>query len=87
MGELINLGGAATAANERGYLATPEKGAGPGLVVIQEYWGLVPHIEELCDRFAGEGFSALAPDLLRGATADEPDEADKLMMALNLQQA
>jgi carboxymethylenebutenolidase len=87
MGELIDLGGAATAANARGYLATPEKGAGPGLVVIQEYWGLVPHIEELCDRFAGQGFSALAPDLLRGATADEPDEADKLMMALNLQQA
>ncbi len=82
MGELIDLGG-----NERGYLATPEQGAGPGLVVIQEYWGLVPHIEDLCDRFAAEGFTALAPDLFRGATASEPDEAGKLMMALNLEQA
>jgi carboxymethylenebutenolidase len=82
MGELIDLGG-----NERGYLATPAKGAGPGLVVIQEYWGLVPHIEDVCERFAAEGFSALAPDLFRGATATEPDEADKLMMALNLPQA
>lgn len=82
MGELIDLGG-----NERGYLATPAMGAGPGLVVIQEYWGLVPHIEDVCERFAAEGFSALAPDLFRGATATEPDEAGKLMMALNLQQA
>ncbi|MDQ3305561.1 MAG: dienelactone hydrolase family protein [Actinomycetota bacterium] len=82
MGELIDLGG-----GERGYLATPEVGAGPGLVVIQEYWGLVPHIEDLCDRFAAEGFTALAPDLFRGATASEPDEAGKLMMALNLEQA
>lgn len=82
MGELIDLGG-----NQRGYLATPELGAGPGVVVIQEYWGLVPHIQDVCDRFAREGFSALAPDLYRGATAAEPDEADKLMMALNLGQA
>ncbi len=82
MGELIDLGG-----DEGGYLAAPEQGAGPGLVVIQEYWGLVPHIEGLCDRFAAEGFTALAPDLFRGATASEPDEAGKLMMALNLEQA
>ena len=82
MGQLIDLGD-----DQRGYLATPGKGAGPGLVVIQEYWGLVPHIEDLCDRFAEEGFSVLAPDLLRGATASEPDEAGKLMMALNLERA
>lgn len=82
MGQLIDLGD-----NERGYLSTPAMGAGPGLVVIQEYWGLVPHVEDLCDRFAAEGFSALAPDLFRGATATEPDEAGKLMMALNLEQA
>ncbi len=82
MGELIDLAG-----NECGYLSTPSKGAGPGLVVIQEYWGLVPHIEDVCDRFAAEGFTALVPDLFRGATASEPDEAGKLMMALNLEQA
>ena len=71
----------------RGYLATPQSGAGPGLVVIQEWWGLVPHIEDLCDRFAAEGFTALSPDLYHGQTASEPDEAGKLMMSLNLDQA
>jgi carboxymethylenebutenolidase len=71
----------------RGYLATPEAGAGPGLVVIQEWWGLVPHIEDVCDRFAAEGFAALAPDLYRGESTTEPDEAGKLMMALNVEQA
>jgi carboxymethylenebutenolidase len=70
-----------------GYLATPETGTGPGLIVIQEWWGLVPHIEDVCDRFAGEGFVALAPDLFHGETTTEPDEAGKLMMALNLEQA
>jgi carboxymethylenebutenolidase len=70
-----------------GYLATPEQGAGPGVVVIQEWWGLVDHIKEVCDRLATEGFTALAPDLYRGEKATEPDEAGKLMMALNLDQA
>jgi carboxymethylenebutenolidase len=85
MGAVIELSG--NGRTGRGYLATPEQGAGPGLVVIQEWWGLVPHIEDVCDRLAGEGFTALAPDLFHGATAREPDEADKLMMALNLGQA
>jgi carboxymethylenebutenolidase len=71
----------------RGYLASPEAGAGPGVLVIQEWWGLVPHIEDVCDRFAAEGFTALAPDLYRGNSTTEPDEAGKLMMTLNLHQA
>lgn len=71
----------------QGYLSVPEAGVGPGVVVIQEYWGLVDHIRDVCDRLAGEGFVALAPDLYHGATTDEPDEAGKLMMALNLDQA
>jgi len=70
-----------------GYLAVPDSGSGPGLVVIQEWWGLVPHIIDVCDRFAAEGFVALAPDLYHGETTTEPDEAGKLMMALNLEQA
>jgi carboxymethylenebutenolidase len=72
-----------------GYLATPASGSGPGLVVIQEWWGLVPHIERVCDRFALEGFVTLAPDLYHGASVanSEPDEAGKLMMALNVDQA
>jgi carboxymethylenebutenolidase len=71
----------------QGYLATPAQGKGPGVLVLQEWWGLVGHIKNLCDRFAGEGFSALAPDLYHGKTANEPDEAGKLLMALNIGQA
>jgi carboxymethylenebutenolidase len=70
-----------------GYLATPKDGKGPGVVVIQEWWGLVGHIKNVCDRFAAEGFSALAPDLYHGQTASEPDAAGKLFMALNIAQA
>lgn len=70
-----------------GYLATPKTGKGPGVLVIQEWWGLVGHIKNVCDRFATEGFSALAPDLYHGKTADEPDAAGKLFMALNIAQA
>jgi len=70
-----------------GHLAVPPGGSGPALVVIQEWWGLVPHIVDVCERFAAEGFVALAPDLFHGASTREPDEAGKLMMALNLDQA
>lgn len=71
-----------------GYLAAPE-GAGryPGLVVIQEWWGLVPHIKDVADRFAAEGFVALAPDLYHGQAASEPDEARKLSMELDRERA
>ena len=68
----------------RGYLSTPETGSGPGVVVIQEWWGLVPHIKDVADRFAAAGFVALAPDLYHGDVARSPDEAGKLMMALNI---
>ena len=70
-----------------GYLATPASGKGPGVLVIQEWWGLVGHIKKVCDRFAAEGFSALAPDMYHGQTASEPDGAGKLFMALNIAQA
>lgn len=69
-----------------GYLSTPESGEGPGVVVIQEWWGLVPHIKDVADRFASEGFVALAPDLYHGDVARSPDEAGKMMMALNISQ-
>jgi carboxymethylenebutenolidase len=71
----------------RGYLATPASVKGPGVLVIQEWWGLVGHIKNVCDRFAAGGFSALAPDLYHGQTASEPDAAGKLFMALNIAQA
>ena len=85
MGELIDF--ASNGGTARGYLATPAVGTGIPLVVIQEWWGLVPHIIDVCDRFAAEGFVALAPDLYRGETTTEPDEAGKLMMAMNIEQA
>ncbi|HLL75682.1 MAG TPA: dienelactone hydrolase family protein [Pyrinomonadaceae bacterium] len=71
----------------RGYLSVPEGGAGPGVVVIQEWWGLVPHIESVADRLAGEGYVALAPDLYHGEKTASPDEAGKLMMALDIDRA
>jgi carboxymethylenebutenolidase len=70
-----------------GYLAPAASGVGPGVVVIQEWWGLVPHIREVCDRFAAEGFTALAPDLYHGATTTEPDVAQKHMMELDYPRA
>lgn len=66
-----------------GYIA----GSGPGVLVIQEWWGLVPHIKDVVDRLAAAGFTALAPDLYHGESSTEPDGAGKLMMALNLEQA
>ncbi len=68
-----------------GYLAAPEKPA-PGIIVIQEWWGLVPHIEGIADRFAAAGFVALAPDLYHGATATSPDQAGKMMMAMKIEE-
>jgi carboxymethylenebutenolidase len=70
-----------------GYLAAPAGGRGPGVLVIQEWWGLVDHIRDVCDRFAREGFVALAPDLYRGERATDPDAAGRLMMNLEIPRA
>jgi len=70
-----------------GYLAVPESGKGPAVVVLQEWWGLDEHIRSVVDRFASEGFVALAPDLYHGETTDQPDEAQQKMMAMNMGQA
>lgn len=85
MGELVEYKANGGTAN--GYLAIPEQGSGPGVIVIQEWWGLVDHIKDVCERFAGEGFVALAPDLYHGKTTKSPDEAGKLMMALRIDEA
>jgi carboxymethylenebutenolidase len=79
MGEMIEFksnGGTCT-----GYLAGT---SGPGVIVIQEWWGLVPHIKDIADRFAAEGFVALAPDMYHGEVTSEPDLAGKLLMSMNL---
>lgn len=70
--------------NAAGYLSLPPSGHGPGLLVLQEWWGLVDHIKVLTDRFAAAGFVALAPDLYRGAQATTPDDAQRLLMALDM---
>ncbi len=85
MGESIQF--AANGRDAGGYLAIPLGGQGPGVVVIQEWWGLVDHIKDVCDRFATEGFVALAPDLYDGKATRSPDEAGKLFMALNIAKA
>lgn len=85
MGQLLQF--PANGHTTAGYLALPESGSGAGILVIQEWWGLVDHIKDLCDRFAGEGFVALAPDLYHGTATKSPDEAGKLFMALNIARA
>ncbi len=71
----------------QGYLSSPSSGKGPAIVVIQEWWGLVPHIQDLVDRFAKEGFLAVAPDLYHGKTTTSPDEAGKMLMELDAERA
>lgn len=67
----------------RAYLALPDgDGPWPGVVVIQEWWGLNDNIRDIADRYAAEGFAALAPDLYFGEETAEPDDARKLAMAL-----
>lgn len=84
-GQIITF--ASNGSEASGYLSAPALGNGPGVVVIQEWWGLVPHIKSIVDRFAQAGFLALAPDLYHGKATKSPDEAGKLMMAMNIDQA
>ncbi len=87
MGEMVSFTSNGTSA--QGYLAIPASGRGRGVIVIQEWWGLVPHIKDVADRFAAAGFVALAPDLYHGKAASnqEPDEAGKLMMGMKISDA
>jgi carboxymethylenebutenolidase len=75
------------AGNAPGYLATPASGQGPATIVLQEWWGLEEHIRSVCDRFAAEGFFALAPDLFRGETTTQPSEAEQKLIAMSMDQA
>ncbi|MBV8539765.1 MAG: dienelactone hydrolase family protein [Pseudonocardiales bacterium] len=70
-----------------GYLVLPESGRGPGVVVIQEWWGLTSHIADVANRLAAAGFVALAPDLYGGATTHDAGEAGKLMRDLPVDRA
>jgi carboxymethylenebutenolidase len=81
MGEMIDVG-RADGSSFPAYVATPAQ-PGPGVVVCHAYWGLTPHVQRLCDRLAAEGFCALAPSLYDGQSSEIPDDADKLMAALD----
>ena len=78
MGEKISF--TSNGATCDGYIAGT---GGAGVIVIQEWWGLVPHICDVVDRFAAAGYTALAPDLYHGQSSTEPDGAGKLLMGLN----
>ena len=80
MGERVEIAGPA---------AVGEVGGGPGLVVLHEWWGLVPHIEDVCDRFGVLGYTAVAPDLFHGERVPdrEPDLAEQLILRLDRERA
>ena len=74
-------GGATTA-----YVALPDNlDAGKAVIVVQEWWGLNEHIKDIANRYAAEGFIAVAPDLYRGKVAENPEEAGAMMNALELE--
>ncbi len=88
MGEMIEF--KANGGTCPGYLARTDRDAAPGVVVVQEWWGISgdkSDIKEIADHFVTEGYHALAPDLYHGAVAEEPNEAGKLMMSLQIDQA
>ncbi|MFN3258511.1 MAG: dienelactone hydrolase family protein [Ilumatobacter sp.] len=82
MGQMIDF--SSNGIDAQGYLAVPESGSGPGVIVVQEWWGLDSGIKEMADRLAAAGFVALAPDLYHGELAahDEMDKAGELMSSL-----
>lgn len=82
-----NVTFASNGGEAHGYFALPASGSGPGVVVIQEWWGLTDHIKDVTDRFAAEGFVALAPDLYGGTTTHDADEAGQLMQDLPVTEA
>src|SRR6476661_7654230 len=84
---LQNVTFGSNGATAHGYLALPAGGSGPGVVVIQEWWGWTSHIADVANRLAAEGFVALAPDLYGGTTTHDADEAGKLMQQLPVDQA
>ncbi len=84
---LQNVTFASNSHHAHGYLALPPSGKGPGVIVIQEWWGLDDHIAAIVDRLASEGFVALAPDLYGGRVAHDSDEAGKFMSELPAERA
>ncbi|MEO3775296.1 dienelactone hydrolase family protein [Micromonospora sp. B11E3] len=86
MGEMVSFtsnGGAS-----EGYLAIPSGGAAsPAVIVIQDWWGLVPHVRAVVDRFAEAGFVALAPDFRHGGPASRPSEPRQMLNSTQMDEA
>lgn len=68
-----------------GYRALPEGKKGAGILVLHPWWGLTEFIKEFCDRLAGEGFVAFAPDLFNGRTATTIEDAEQLVNGLDFE--
>ena len=69
--------------NAYAFVAEPDDNARhPGIVLIQEWWGIEPHIRQLAQRLAAAGFVVAVPDLYHGKIATEPDEAQKMIMMI-----
>ncbi|MEO8041221.1 MAG: dienelactone hydrolase family protein [Acidobacteriota bacterium] len=67
------------------YVSMPDSGGGKAVLVIQEWWGLNDHIKDIANRYASEGFIAIAPDLYRGRIATNPEDASKMMNGLAIE--
>jgi carboxymethylenebutenolidase len=68
------------------YVAAPDNAdSAKAVILIQEWWGLNEHIKDIAGRYAGEGFTAIAPDLYRGRLATNPQEAGEMMQALQIE--
>lgn len=82
-----NVTFASNGGQAHGYLRKPANGFGPGVIVVQEWWGLDDHMADVVDRLAAEGFVALAPDLFGGRVAHDADTAGKMLAELPVDQA
>lgn len=86
MGEMVSFTG--NGGTSEGYLAIPSGGvASPAVIVIQDWWGLAPHIRAVVDRFAEAGFVALAPDFRRGEPASKPSEPEQMLNGPQMDEA
>ncbi|WP_422756821.1 dienelactone hydrolase family protein [Micromonospora sp. WMMD708] len=86
MGEMVRY--RRDAGTGEGYLAIPPSGtASPAVIVIQDWWGLVPHIRSVVDRFADAGFVALAPDFRHGQPASKPSEPRQMLNSAQMDEA
>lgn len=85
MGSMIDFDRADGKGKARGYLANCARAGAPGVVVIQEWWGLQDQIKGICDRLAAAGYHALAPDLYNGVAVPyhDPDAANQQMTSLD----